>query len=154
MVGIGLIGAGRIAQVHAKAFTKAAGARLLAVADVVPEVADRLADAFHLDAYYDYCDLLARADIDGVVVAVPTPLHAQVAVDVARAGKHVFCQKPIAPTLPEADTIIAACQEAGVLLQVGFMLRSSPPIAQIKRLLEDGVLGEIIALRGSAFASV
>ena len=151
MVGIGLIGAGRIAQVHAKAFTKAAGARLLAVADVVPEAADRLADAFHLDAYYDYCDLLARADIDGVVVAVPTPLHAQVAVDVARAGKHVFCQKPIAPTLPEADAIIAACQQAGVLLQVGFMLRSSPPIAQVKRLIEDGVLGEVIALRGSAF---
>jgi len=151
MVGIGLIGAGRIARVHAKAYANVAGARLLAVADVVPEAADSLAETFHLDAYYDYQELLARPDIDGVVIAVPTPSHAQVAVDAARAGKHVFCQKPIAPTLAEADAIIAACQEAGVLLQVGFMLRSSPPIAQIKRLLEDGVLGEIISLRGSAF---
>src|SRR6266581_8449281 len=127
MVGIGLIGAGRIAQVHAKAYTSIAGARLLAVADVVHEAANRTADAYHTAAYYNYHDLLAREDIDGVVIAVPTPSHAQVAIDAARAGKHVFCQKPMAPTLVEADAIIAACKQANVLLQVGFMLRSSPP---------------------------
>lgn len=151
MVGIGLIGAGRIAQVHARAYRNVAGATLLAAADVVKEAADRTAATFGLDAYYDYHELLARQDIDGVVVAVPSPLHARIAVDVARAGKHVFCQKPIAPTLTEADTIIAACRDAGVVLQVGFMLRSTPPIAEIKEMVENGVLGDLVALRASAF---
>ena len=151
MVGIGLIGAGRIAQVHAKAYTNVAGARLLAVADILPEAANRTANTFRLDAYYDYHDLLARDDIDGVIIAVPTPFHAQVAMDAARAGKHVFCQKPMAPTLQEADAIIEACKNAGVLLQVGFMLRSSPPIAQIKGLVEAGSLGNLVAMRVAAF---
>jgi myo-inositol 2-dehydrogenase/D-chiro-inositol 1-dehydrogenase len=151
VVGIGLIGAGRIAQVHARAYTNVAGARLLAVADIVPEAADRTADTFGLEAYYDYHDLLERDDIDGVIIAVPTPSHAQVAIDAAQAGKHVFCQKPMAPTLPEANAIIEACREAGVLLQVGFMLRSSPPIAQIKRLVEAGSLGDLVGLRAAAF---
>src|SRR5260370_42063322 len=57
----------------------------------------------------------------------------------------------MAPTLPEADAIIEACKEAGVLLQVGFMLRSSPPIAQIKRLVEAGSLGDLGGLRAAAF---
>jgi myo-inositol 2-dehydrogenase/D-chiro-inositol 1-dehydrogenase len=151
MVGLGIIGAGRIAQVHARAYQNVAGARLLAAADVVREAADATAAAFGLDAYYDYHDLLARDDIDGVIVAVPSPLHASIVVDVARAGKHVFCQKPMAPTLAEADTIIAACREAGVTLQVGFMLRSTPPITQIKAMVDAGTLGDLVALRAAAF---
>lgn len=151
MVGLGIIGAGRIAQVHARAYQHVAGARLLAAADVVKEAADRTAAEFGLDAYYNYHDLLARSDIDAVIVAVPSPLHAVVAVECARAGKHVFCQKPIAPTLAEADTIVAACREARVVLQVGFMLRSTPPIAEIKAMVDAGTLGDLIALRASAF---
>jgi myo-inositol 2-dehydrogenase / D-chiro-inositol 1-dehydrogenase len=146
-----MIGAGRIAQVHARAYRNIAGARLLAVADVVKEAADRTAAEFALDAYYDYHDLLARGDIDAVIVAVPSPLHARIATDAARAGKHVFCQKPIAPTLVEADAIVAACREARVVLQIGFMLRSTPPITEIKAMVDAGTLGDLIALRASAF---
>lgn len=150
-VGLGIIGAGRIAQVHARAYRNVVGARLLAAADMVREAADRTAAEFGLDAYHDYHDLLARSDIDGVIVAVPSPFHARIAVDAAKAGKHVFCQKPIAPTLAEADTIIGACREAGVVLQIGFMLRSTPPIPEIKALIDAGTLGDLIALRASAF---
>src|SRR5260370_41031661 len=95
-VGLGIIGAGRIAQVHARAYRNVVGARLLAAADTVGGAADRTAAEFGLDAYYDYHDLLARSDIDGAILAVPSPLHARIAGDAADAGIPVVSQNPIA----------------------------------------------------------
>src|SRR5260370_39503444 len=73
MVGIGLIGAGRIAQIHAKAYTNVAGARLLAVADIFPEAAKRTSNTFRLGAHYDNHDLVCRDANGGVIIAGPHP---------------------------------------------------------------------------------
>jgi len=148
---IGLIGAGRIARVHANAYQTVSGGKLVACADVVLQAAQAFGQDFGLDAYQDYQEMLARPDIDAVIIATPNGLHAGQMIAAARAGKHVFCQKPIALTLEDADRMIGAADLAGIIFQVGFMLRFTPPIPRVHELVASGALGEIIAIRGSIF---
>ena len=150
-VQVGLIGAGRIARVHANAYQTVAGAQLVACADPVPAAAESLGRDFGLETYSDYRDLLARPDLDAVIIATPNSLHAEQMIASAQAGKHVFCQKPIALTLEDADRMIAAASQYGIVFQIGFMLRFTPPIPRIQQLIASGELGEIIAIRGSIF---
>jgi len=150
-VRIGLIGAGRIARVHAQACRGVSGGRLVAVADIVESAAEKLSQEYGLESYRDYRDVLARPDIDAVLIATPNWLHAEMAIAAARAGKHIFCQKPIALTLEDADAMIATANEAGVVLQVGFMLRFTPPMPSVKELVASGALGDIISIRAAVF---
>ena len=150
-VRIGLIGAGRIGRVHAQAYRQVSGGRLVAVADVIKPAAEKLAQEYGLESYQDYRDILVRPDIDAVLIATPNWLHAETAIAAARAGKHIFCQKPIALTLEDADAMIAGGNEAGVVLQVGFMLRFTPPMPDVKELVASGALGDVISIRAAVF---
>jgi len=85
--------------------------------------------------------ICAADDIDLVVVATPTHLHAQYATAAAKSGKHVFCEKPLARTLADAEATVRACDEAGVVLAVGHVVRYFKEYQQAKRLLDDGTLG-------------
>src|SRR5688500_20249705 len=99
-------------------------ARLVAVADPMPEAADRLAGALGADrAYADVARLWEDPSVDAVVSATPARSHADLVVAAAAAGKHVFCEKPMAVTLPDADRAVDAVRGAGVVLQVGFNRR-------------------------------
>ncbi len=150
-IGIGIIGAGRIARVHAEAYKKASGGRLVAVAEAD---AARLAEfslSYALKPYSDYHELLEDPEVEAVVIATPNWLHTEMALAAAAAGRHVFCQKPLSLTVEETDRIIASTKKAGVILQVGFMLRFTPPLAEVKALISSGGLGEIIALRAAVF---
>ncbi|MEE1802143.1 Gfo/Idh/MocA family oxidoreductase [Streptomyces sp. JV176] len=122
---VGLIGAGRMGSFHATTLARRIpGVRLAAVADPVPDTARRLAD--HLDAPVAYTDIaafLADPEIDAVVIATPARTHADLVEAAARAGKAVYCEKPMAVTLAEADRAVSAAREAGVALQVGFNRR-------------------------------
>jgi myo-inositol 2-dehydrogenase/D-chiro-inositol 1-dehydrogenase len=124
-VAIGLIGAGAIGGFHAESLARRVpAARLAAIADPAPGLAQRLADELGTPRVYtDAADLIADPAIEAVLIAAPARLHADLVEESARAGKAVFCEKPMAMTLADADRAIAATRTAGVPLQVGFNRR-------------------------------
>jgi myo-inositol 2-dehydrogenase / D-chiro-inositol 1-dehydrogenase len=124
-VAVGLIGAGRMGSFHAETLaSRLPGTRLAAVADPAPGAAQRLADPLGCpQALTDPGLLLAGPAIDAVVIATPARTHAGLVEAAARAGKAVYCEKPMALTLADADRAIAAARQGGVPLQVGFNRR-------------------------------
>jgi len=150
-IGIGIIGAGRIARVHAEAYRSVTGGRLTAVAESDPARLKNFSSEYGLRPYARYQDLLEDPGVKAVVIATPNWLHAEMAILSAEKGKHVFCQKPLALSVPDTEAISAAARKAGVILQVGFMLRFTPPMQEVKRLISSGGLGEVIALRAAVF---
>jgi myo-inositol 2-dehydrogenase/D-chiro-inositol 1-dehydrogenase len=124
------------------------GVRLAAVADPAPDVATRLAAALGAErACTDPAEAFADPAVDAVVIAAPARFHAGLVVAAAEAGKAVFCEKPMALTVADADRAIAAARAAGVVLQVGFNRRFAPDWAAARALLDDGRLGTPRLLR-------
>ena len=142
--GIGIVGAGVIAATHAEAIAAIPGARLVAVADAVPERAVEFAGANGCAAEPSLAALLARDDIDVVSVCVPSGLHAEVGIAVAEAGKHLVVEKPIDVSLAAADRLIAAGDAAGVAMTVISQHRFDPGLVELRRLIDDGVLGRLV----------
>lgn len=140
---IGLIGAGRMGATFAYHLTNTIEeVDLLAIADAHGKTAGEVAARSRAEwTYNDYYQLLERKDIDAVVIASPTNTHAEVIQAAARAGKHIFCEKPLALTLEECDAAIAAVKSAGVKLQLGFMRRFDAGYVTAKRKIEEGVIG-------------
>jgi predicted dehydrogenase len=96
-----------------------------------------------------YEKVLADPGVDAVVLATPHTQHAQQIVAAARAGKHVFTEKPFALTLASARAAVRACTEAGVTLAVGYNWRFQPALQEIRRMLDDGRLGKLLHLEGN-----
>jgi myo-inositol 2-dehydrogenase / D-chiro-inositol 1-dehydrogenase len=124
-VTVGIIGAGRMGSFHAETLARRLpGTRLAAVADPAPGAAHQLAERLgRVRALTDPGQLLADPAIDAVVIVTPARTHARLVEAAARAGKAVYCEKPMALTLADADRAIAAARQAGVPLQVGFNRR-------------------------------
>lgn len=97
-------------------------------------------------AYGSYEELLADPDIDAVYIPLPNHLHAEWTIAAARAGKHVLCEKPIALTSAEAETMVSAADEAGVIVREAFMYRFHPTWEAAKRLIVEGGIGEVVAI--------
>ncbi|MBI2294450.1 MAG: Gfo/Idh/MocA family oxidoreductase [Betaproteobacteria bacterium] len=102
-----------------------------------------------LRLYHSYENVLADPKVDAVVLATPHTQHAAQIVAAAKAGKHVFSEKPIALTAKSAEAAVRACARAGVALAVGFNWRFQPALREIKRMLEDGRLGKLLHLEGN-----
>ena len=143
-IGFGIVGGGVIGPLHAQAITAQPDARLVAVCDVVPSAAAKLAGDYGAEAMTDLDAMLARDDIQVVSICVPSGLHAEIGVRAARAGKHVICEKPIDITLDAADRLIAACDEAGVKLQVISQHRFGAGMQRLKKAIDDGALGTLV----------
>jgi myo-inositol 2-dehydrogenase / D-chiro-inositol 1-dehydrogenase len=120
---LGLVGAGRIGRLHAENVTRIAGLTLVAVADEDPGAAEALAARVGCQAYSDWRQLVVRDELDAVLICSPPAAHAEQAAAAAEAGKHVFCEKPIADDLAAADRALAAVARAGTVLQVGYNRR-------------------------------
>ena len=118
-----LIGCGRAGLIHAKSYAGPVdGAELIAVCDADEnnvEAAQRIANVRYF--YTDYREALKNNEIDAVVVATPTRFHRDIVCAAANAGKHIFCEKPMASAPEECDEMIEACRKNGVKLQIGFM---------------------------------
>jgi len=152
--GFGIIGTGVIAAIHADAIamlseTGLADARLVAVTDVAAGSAAAFAAARGCPAEPDLAALLARRDVEVVCVCVPSGLHAQIAVQAAKAGKHLVVEKPIDVSLDAADRLIDAARVAGVALTVISQHRFDPGLVELKRLLDDGALGRLVLAEAS-----
>jgi myo-inositol 2-dehydrogenase/D-chiro-inositol 1-dehydrogenase len=148
-VGVALIGSGRMGSFHGETVSlRLPDARLVAVADPAPGAAERLARTLGADrAYPDVQQVWDDPQVDAVVIAAPARSHADLVVAAAAAGKAVFCEKPMAVTLPDADRAIEAARETGVVLQVGFNRRFAPDWRAARGLLDAGTLGTPRLLR-------
>jgi predicted dehydrogenase len=155
-IGVGIIGAGFMGMLHARAFSQLPDVRVVAVSDPAVKERPRLPDQEEpLEVYQDHAKLLARKDIQAVVIASPENLHRQAVVDAARAGKHILLEKPIATTLEDADAIIAEAARRNVKLMMAHILRFDVRYAQIKAAVDDGTIGKPLvcyARRNATFA--
>jgi len=149
-VRIGLIGTGFIGDIHAAALKTVPDAEVVAVASPSRGKAEAFARQRGIPrAFEDYQDLLALGDLDLVTVGIPNPLHAQVTVEAAQAGKHVVCEKPLCRTLEEADRMIGACRKAGVLLMYAEELCFAPKYVRARALVGEGALGQVFLVKQS-----
>ncbi len=146
---VGIIGAGRIGQVHAKSITyHIPQAKIVAISDIYYEGAKRVAESLGIpNAYEDYHEILNNPEIDAVLICSSTDTHADIAVEAAEAGKHIFCEKPVDLTVAKIKKVIAAVEKAGVKLQIGFNRRYDHNFAEIKRLANDGKLGKLQTIK-------
>jgi myo-inositol 2-dehydrogenase / D-chiro-inositol 1-dehydrogenase len=148
-VRVALVGSGRMGAFHGASLARRIpGARLAAVADPAPGAAEALAGELGAPAAYtDPAQAFADPEVDAVVIAAPARFHADLVVAAAAAGKGVFCEKPMALTLADADRAIDAAARAGVVLQVGFNRRFAPDWAAARALLDGGQVGTPRLLR-------
>jgi myo-inositol 2-dehydrogenase / D-chiro-inositol 1-dehydrogenase len=146
---LGLIGAGKVARVHAGNVARIPGLSLVGVADVVPDAAQALAQEAGAEvAATD--ELLARPDVDAVLVTTPPDTHAELIRAAAQAGKHVFCEKPLATSLADAGRAVRAVEHAGVLLQIGYNRRFDPNLRAVREAVAEGRVGTPWLLRISS----
>jgi myo-inositol 2-dehydrogenase / D-chiro-inositol 1-dehydrogenase len=143
ILNIGIIGAGRIGKVHAATLAyRIPSARLLAIADVNLAAAQQAAAQFGIPvAADDPAAVLENKDIDAVLVCSSTDTHARFTEAAAHAGKHIFCEKPIAHHLHEIDQALAAVAKAGVKLQIGFNRRFDANFARVRQAIVSGEIG-------------
>ncbi|HJQ28200.1 MAG TPA: Gfo/Idh/MocA family oxidoreductase [Rubrobacter sp.] len=139
--GVGIIGAGTISKVHARAIDGIEATRLVAVAEPREDAGRHLAGEYGAEWHVDTETLLGRNDVDVVVLCTPSGLHADHAVAAAASGKHVITEKPMAITTEGMDRMILACSEAGVSLSVIFQYRFNRDAVRLKRALDAGLFG-------------
>ncbi len=142
---VGIIGAGRIGSLHAKSICyNVPTAKVVGITDVFAENAKKVADELGIEKVYaDYKEMLADPEVEAVLVCSSTDTHADIAIEAAKAGKHIFCEKPVDLTPSKVEAVIAAVKEAGVKLQVGFNRRFDHNFANIRSMVNDGKIGDV-----------
>lgn len=155
---IGLIGAGFMGKAHSFAYAAmpmffwppAAVPVRRVIADVTEEAAAEAARRFGYETSSgDWRTVIDDPSVHVVDIAVPNHLHAEIAIAAAQAGKHIFCEKPLARTGDEARTMFEAVKRAGVINMVAFNYRRTPAVALAKKLIDEGAIGAIRNFRGT-----
>jgi len=148
-VRFGMIGCGTVACYgHLPALTSIPEIELVAISDLDEARLTELKENYGLEATYsNYHDLLARDDIEAVGIATPLDQHYPVVMDAAKAGKHAFCEKPIAQTVEMGQEMVNAMEQAGKLFAIDFEKRHSVPYPKMKELLDKGAIGEMKVMR-------
>ncbi len=154
---IGLIGYGGIGRVHAAAYRAipfhyglpADSISIAGVATTRSATAERAAEEIGCQFFTnDYRELLARSDIDAVDICTPNDSHHEIVLAAAAAGKHIYCEKPLAMNVAEALSMAKAVAAAGVKGQMTFNFRFFPAITRAKQLMDEGFVGRVFSFRG------
>lgn len=140
---VALLGSGFIASVHMEAWKKMDNVQVCAFFEVNPDKASEFQKKYGLPHYDSFRTLLEREEVDIVDVCLPTFLHREYTEMAANAGKHVFCEKPIALTVDDALAMKEACARNGVYLMIGHVLRFWGEYVEAKKLLDAGACGTI-----------
>lgn len=140
----GIIGAGVIGPTHARAISSLPAARLVAVADCVPERAERLAETFHLSAYTDIQQMLQQEALDVVTICTPSGMHGEHASLAMRAGCHVIVEKPMEITLARMDEMLRVQRETGRKMAVISQHRFDAASQRVRALIEEQALGRLV----------
>ena len=148
-VKIAVIGTGRMGSVHVRNIVRnIPEANLVAVCDIRLEVAQAVADELGIQRVVeDYHELLADPEIEAVLIAASTNAHDYIMKDAAAAGKHIFCEKPLALELDKIDEALEAVEKAGVKLQVGFNRRFDKSFQKVREIVASGEIGRPCILR-------
>jgi predicted dehydrogenase len=156
-IGVAVVGAGMAGRAHAAGYRSASTlygeglpeVRLVAVADVNPAFATDTARRFGFERAEPGWEAVAAADdVDVVSVVVANPLHRQIVEGLLAAGKHVLCEKPMAPTVEDAEAMVAAAEASGRETGVGFVFRRSPAIAGVRDQIASGAIGRPLHFNG------
>ncbi len=139
-----IIGCGKVAATHAKAYTALPDSQLVAVCDVKSEYAKKLGADYSVPVYSDVEKMIRDADVQAVSVCTPHPQHAEMICRAASAGVHVICEKPLASSLSDCDRAIAACDQANVKLAIISQRRLYWPVTRMIRAIETGKIGRPI----------
>ena len=144
-----LIGAGRAGMIHARNYNgKVKNGKIIAVSDPNEEAAKKAQQELNCKyCYSDYNDALNNEEVDAIILVTPTKFHKEIAVAAAQKKKHVFCEKPLASNEEEAQSIIDACAQNNVKLQVGFMRRFDPEFVAAKEAIEEGAIGDVVLIK-------
>ncbi|KQT62947.1 MULTISPECIES: Gfo/Idh/MocA family protein [unclassified Aureimonas] len=153
---IALIGTGFMGKAHSIAtavvpilFGSPVPVQRKVVVDVTEELAKGAAEQYGFTEYAtDWREVVARDDIDIVDICTPNDTHAEIAIAAAKAGKHVLCEKPMSMTVAEAEEMLAAAEQAGVVTMISYNYRHTPAIQMAKRLIDEGRIGKILTFRG------
>ncbi|MGD6879867.1 Gfo/Idh/MocA family protein [Bacillus infantis] len=145
---IGVIGCGSIAKHrHLPEYHLNGRAEIMAVCDIVEERAMDMAALYHAEAYTSYEDLLANPEIDAVSVCTPNYLHAPISIAALKAGKHVLCEKPMAVSVEEAESMIEAARKYGKKLMIGHNQRFVPSHQKARAFIASGEAGKVYSFR-------
>jgi myo-inositol 2-dehydrogenase/D-chiro-inositol 1-dehydrogenase len=140
---IGVIGVGRIGRMHAELLARRVpGTAVSAIYDAHADTARTIGAQLGIPVAASVEELLASADVDAVAICTTTDTHADLIVDAARAGKAIFCEKPVSLDLETVDRALAAVEEAGVPFQIGFNRRFDPAHASVREAVASGRIGE------------
>ena len=161
-LGIAMIGYGAIGRVHMMAYRAlpylyglpADTINIVGVATTRPETAERAAREIGCELWTDdYRQLLARDDVDLIDCCVPNHKHEEIILAAAAAGKHIYCEKPLARNVAEGQRLVDAVEKAGVKTQLTFNFRFFPAIIRARQLVEEGFLGRVFSFRGRYYRS-
>lgn len=147
MLSVAIIGAGRIGQIRAGVIQRSDRSRLVAIADTFRARAEKLAEGSSIEVSTDWEPIVARRDVDAVVVCTPTKFHSQVTIGALQAGKHVLCEKPLGRDVHEARDMFETARESRRLLKTGFNYRHMAHVRKAKELLNAQSLGALHFLR-------
>ncbi|MDT5326798.1 MAG: hypothetical protein QOF25_3950, partial [Mycobacterium sp.] len=156
-IGVAVIGGGMAGRAHAAGYRTATtlfgtdrpDVRLVAIADTNAAVADDTAKRYGYErAEHDWRAIAEAQDIDAVSVVVANHLHREIVEGLLAAGKHVLCEKPLAGSLADAESMVAAAELSDRVTAVGYTYRRSPAVEQIRRELDAGTLGELVHFNG------
>ncbi|AZN43110.1 Gfo/Idh/MocA family protein [Paenibacillus albus] len=140
---VAVVGCGGMGQYHAQSYAKMPGVELTGVCDVDYELAVDAAKKVGATAFGSFEEMVQSAEFEAVSIAVPSYLHKELVVKAAAAGKHIICEKPIALYPEDALEMIQCCEEYGVRLFIGHVVRFFPEYAQIKQQVDAGLIGKV-----------
>jgi predicted dehydrogenase len=146
MLRVLLIGCGFMGRMHAGVYGTLADAKLVGAVDRLLDRAEPIASVAGGKAYRSWEDALADAEFDAVDICLPTDLHREYTEKAARAGKHVLCEKPMALSVADAESMISVCNENSVRLMIGHCIRFWPEYALLKKLRDDRSLGRLLSV--------
>jgi scyllo-inositol 2-dehydrogenase (NAD+) len=148
-LGVAVVGVGTLGRRHAENLrSRIPEAQLVAVCDKDRKRSLQVAEELEIErSFGDITEILESKDVQAIVIAAPSMFHAENIEAAASAGKHVFCEKPLALTLPEADRTLTKVRAAGVQLQIGFMRRFDPGYAAAKQRIEAGEIGDPVIFK-------
>jgi myo-inositol 2-dehydrogenase / D-chiro-inositol 1-dehydrogenase len=143
MIGVAVLGAGRMGRIHADNVAASARARLIAVADPIAAAAETLAGRLGADASTNAEAVIGRADVDAVVICTPSDTHVPLILAAARAGKAVLCEKPLDNDLARVDAAILELEPLGTPVMMAFNRRFDPTNARIREAIDRGEIGDV-----------
>jgi len=146
MIKIGIIGCGFMGKVHANCYRALQDVKVIGVSDIRQDRAKEIANLTGARVFTDADELINNKEIDAISILLPTHLHKELVIKTAQAKKHIFCEKPFALTVKDAEEMIKEAKKAKIKLMIGMVLRFWPEYIEFKRIVDSKIYGRLATL--------